>query len=85
MDRWSKTEFVKSTHDLEAKGWILDVLLCVERIKKEEFTLDEVYGFEPDPELFENIKNTFSSFSFVRLLNLTTLNNFALCFSIISG
>ena len=46
LDRWSQTEFVKDTRDFEAKGWILDVLLCVERIKKEEFTLGEVYAFE---------------------------------------
>jgi type II restriction enzyme len=46
LDKWSKTEFIKGTHDLEAKGWILDVLICVERIKKEEFTLDDVYRFE---------------------------------------
>jgi type II restriction enzyme len=46
LDKWSKTEFVKSTHDLDAKGWILDVPLCVERIKKQEFTLDEMYAFE---------------------------------------
>ena len=46
LDRWSKTEFVKTTHDIDAKGWILDVLLCVEKIGKEEFTLDEVYAFE---------------------------------------
>jgi type II restriction enzyme len=46
LDKWSKTGFVKETRDFDAKGWILDVLLCVERIKKEEFTLDEVYAFE---------------------------------------
>lgn len=46
LEKWSKTEFVKETSNVEAKGWILDVLLCVERIKKEEFTLDEVYAFE---------------------------------------
>ena len=46
LDRWSQTEFVKEARDFDAKGWILDVLLCVERIKKEEFTLDEVYAFE---------------------------------------
>lgn len=46
LDRWSQTEFIKETRDIEAKGWILDVLLCIERIKKEEFTLDEVYAFE---------------------------------------
>lgn len=46
LERWSKTEFVKSTQNIEAKGWLLDVLVCVERIKKDEFSLDEVYAFE---------------------------------------
>jgi type II restriction enzyme len=46
LDKWSKTEFVKSTNNIEAKGWLLDVLVCVERIKKKEFSLDEVYAFE---------------------------------------
>ena len=46
LGKWNKTEFVKSTHDIEAKGWLLDVLICVERIKKNEFSLDEVYNFE---------------------------------------
>ncbi len=44
--KWSRTEFVKGTHDIEAKGWMLDVLICVERIKKNEFSLEEVYKFE---------------------------------------
>jgi type II restriction enzyme len=46
LEKWSKTEFVKSTNNIEAKGWLLDVLVCVERIKKKEFSLDEVYAFE---------------------------------------
>jgi type II restriction enzyme len=46
LDRWSKTEFIKSTGNIEAKGWLLDVLVCVERIKKQEFSLEDVYGFE---------------------------------------
>jgi type II restriction enzyme len=45
LENWSKTEFVKSTN-MEAKGWLLDVLVCVERIKKPEFSLDDVYAFE---------------------------------------
>jgi type II restriction enzyme len=44
-EKWSQTEFVKST-SIEAKGWLLDILVCVGRIKKQEFTLDDVYGFE---------------------------------------
>lgn len=43
---WGKTEFVRSTGDVEAKGWLLDVLLCVERIKQDEFSLEDVYAFE---------------------------------------
>ena len=46
LKRWSKTEFVRSTGNVDAKGWLLDVLVCVERIKKQEFSLDDVYGFE---------------------------------------
>lgn len=46
LGKWNKTEFVKTTHDIESKGWLLDVLLCVEKIKKNEFSLDDVYNFE---------------------------------------
>ncbi|NOT04453.1 MAG: restriction endonuclease [Anaerolineales bacterium] len=46
LGKWNKTEFVKTTYDIESKGWMLDVLLCVERIKKNEFSLDDVYNFE---------------------------------------
>ena len=46
LSKWSRTEFVKSTHNIEAKGWMLDVLICIERIKEKEFSLDEVYKFE---------------------------------------
>lgn len=46
LEKWNKTEFVKETHDIKSKGWLLDVLNCVERIKKQEFSLDDVYAFE---------------------------------------
>lgn len=46
LDRWSKTGFVKSTGNIEAKGWLLDVLTCVERIKKRDYSLEDVYAFE---------------------------------------
>jgi type II restriction enzyme len=46
LEKWSKTEFIKSTQNIEAKGWLLDVLLCVERIKKRDFSLEDVYAFE---------------------------------------
>jgi type II restriction enzyme len=31
---------------LEARGWLLDVMKCVESLGKRDFTLDEVYTFE---------------------------------------
>ena len=46
LDKWNKTEFVKGAHNIEAKGWLLDVLLCVERIKKRDFSLEDIYAFE---------------------------------------
>jgi type II restriction enzyme len=47
LGAWNRTDFVRSSHDIEAKGWLLDVLTCIERIQKTDFSLDEVYGFEP--------------------------------------
>ena len=46
LEKWSKTDFVKTTQNVESKGWLLDVLMCVEKIKKEEFSLEDVYAFE---------------------------------------
>ena len=46
LAKWKQTEFIKETNNIEAKGWLLDVLNCVEKIRKEEFSLDEVYKYE---------------------------------------
>ncbi len=32
--------------NIEARGWLLDVLLCVNSIKENEFSLNEIYKFE---------------------------------------
>ena len=46
LEKWSKTDFVKAAQSVESKGWLLDVLMCVEKIKQSEFSLEDVYGFE---------------------------------------
>lgn len=46
LEKWSKTDFVKATQNVELKGWLLDVLMCVEKIKQDEFSLEDVYAFE---------------------------------------
>ena len=45
LEEWQKTLFLRS-ESLETRGWLLDVMNCVESLGKREFTLDEVYAFE---------------------------------------
>jgi type II restriction enzyme len=45
QNAFNKTTFLRAK-SVESKGWILDVLNCVEEIKKQSFTLDELYAFE---------------------------------------
>lgn len=42
---FNKTLFLRDKSK-EAKGWILDILKCVDEIKSETFNLDEIYRFE---------------------------------------
>ena len=42
MDRRSK---------LETRGWLFDVLKCVEKIPTDDFVLDEVYAFANELQL----------------------------------
>lgn len=43
---FQKTLFLRHQQKLEAKGWLLDVMRCVELIGKEEFTLQDIYKHE---------------------------------------
>ncbi len=45
LAEWQKTLFLRQ-ESLETRGWLLDVMNCVELLGKREFTLDEVYLFE---------------------------------------
>jgi type II restriction enzyme len=46
MHSWKKTAFLRETQKKEAKGWLLDLMKCIEKIDKKEFNLKEVYAFE---------------------------------------
>lgn len=48
LSEWRKTLFLREEKDISAKGWLLDVMRCVERIGKPDFALDEVYAFESE-------------------------------------
>lgn len=44
--RWDRTAYLRR-RSLDARGWLLAVLRCVDRLET-EFTIDQVYGFEPE-------------------------------------
>jgi len=46
-ERWRRFAFVKNSR-AEGRGWLSDILACVERLDKPEFTLAEMYGFEDE-------------------------------------
>lgn len=47
---FNKTLFLRQTSD-EAKGWLLDVMKCIDEIQTDLFDLDTVYTFEPKLKL----------------------------------
>lgn len=46
LKNWKKTLFLRETKKSDLKGWILDVMSCIDKLNKKEFTLSEVYNFE---------------------------------------
>lgn len=46
IKNWQKTTFLNQVKKAEAKGWILDIMNCLDDLDKNEFTLDEVYQYE---------------------------------------
>lgn len=47
LDNWNKTIFLKQTKNLISKGWLLDIMFCIDKINKKEFFLQEMYTFIP--------------------------------------
>lgn len=43
---WQKTLFLREEKEMGAKGWLLDIMNCVEKIGLKEFSLDKIYAFE---------------------------------------
>lgn len=48
LDQWKRTVFLKQIKNSEAKGWILDIMNCIDALDKKEFTLDDMYTFTED-------------------------------------
>jgi type II restriction enzyme len=45
VSQWRRTLFLRE-ESAEARGWLIEVMKCVEAIDRQEFTLDDVYAFE---------------------------------------
>jgi len=43
---WKKTLFLRDEKEISAKGWLLDIMNCIEKLGSKEFTLDEIYTLE---------------------------------------
>ena len=45
LQNWKDTLFIKSS-SIETKGWLLDILNCIDKISSPQFTLSDIYKFE---------------------------------------
>jgi type II restriction enzyme len=48
LDQWQKTLFLREQKDHAAKGWLLSVMRCVEKLDRPAFSLNDVYQFEDE-------------------------------------
>ena len=51
LKNWNKTTFLKEEKEVTTKGWIFDIMKCIDKLNKKEFSLNEVYGFEKELQL----------------------------------
>jgi len=46
LNQWQNTLFLRDVDGNESKGWLLDIMQCVDRLGTKDFTLAEMYVFE---------------------------------------
>lgn len=46
LNKWKETLFLREEQKLSSKGWMIDILLVIDKIGKSEFTLDDIYQYE---------------------------------------
>ncbi|MDP2176627.1 MAG: DpnI domain-containing protein [Bacteroidota bacterium] len=59
INAFNKTLFLRDKTS-EVKGWIIDLLICVDSIKKDEFSLNEIYQFE------NNLREKYPNNNFIK-------------------
>jgi type II restriction enzyme len=46
LSEWQKTVFLREETDIKSRGWLLDVMACLDTIGARDFDLNKVYQFE---------------------------------------
>lgn len=59
QSKWKKTKFLR-TRKRESKGWILDIMKCVDTINDDTFTLKQMYKFE------DSLKSKYPENNFIK-------------------
>lgn len=57
LAKWERTVFLKNIKKDELRGWILDIMNCIDILNKKEFTLQEIYDFEKDLQILHPENN----------------------------
>lgn len=57
LKKWQKTAFLKQVKKDDAKGWILDIMNCIESLDKKDFSLADIYEFESDLKIIHPENN----------------------------
>ncbi len=48
LEKWQRTIFLKEIKNTKSKGWIFDIMNCIDSLDKKEFLLLDIYSFESD-------------------------------------
>lgn len=48
IDKWKETLFLRQEQKLSGKGWLIEILLVIEKIGKTQFTLVDIYKYESE-------------------------------------
>lgn len=57
LHNWQKMLFLREEKDVIVKGWLLDVMRCVERLGRANFKLEDIYQFEHELSLLHPDNN----------------------------
>ncbi len=46
LDDWNKTNILNQSISLHSKSWLFDIIKCIEKLERQNFSLSDIYQFE---------------------------------------